>query len=105
MARAICEGAPKTARDDGRAYLIAEGSEAVAFNPTGTDAEGNQIGQLAVTGTVRGGAVSADRLVHIPGKGDFQVERVRQHASADEPREDMRRATLVVPSHKHKLNV
>ena len=75
LARAVCEAAPKTSRDDGRAYLLAEGGEAIAFNPTGIDAEGNAVGQLAVTGTVRGGAMSADRLVHIPGHGDFQIEQ------------------------------
>ena len=28
---------------------------------------------LALTGYIRGAAISADRLVHIPGLGDFQV--------------------------------
>jgi pre-rRNA-processing protein TSR1 len=31
---------------------------------------------LEVVGTVRGGCLSADRLVHIPGSGDFQVAQV-----------------------------
>ena len=30
-------------------------------------------GKLAVSGYVRGAPLSADRLVHIPGLGDFQV--------------------------------
>jgi len=33
-------------------------------------------GTLAVTGFVRGAALSANRLVHIPGWGDFQVDRI-----------------------------
>lgn len=35
--------------------------------------EAEQGGTLAVTGYVRGGAIGADKLVHIPGWGDFQV--------------------------------
>ena len=32
--------------------------------------------KLALTGYVRGGVISADRLVHISGLGDFQVDRI-----------------------------
>jgi len=32
--------------------------------------------KLAVTGYVRGSSMSADRLVHIPGLGDFQVDKI-----------------------------
>ena len=38
--------------------------------------------KLALTGYVRGGVISADRLVHIPGLGDFQVDRI---VTAQEP--------------------
>ena len=38
--------------------------------------------KLAVTGYVRGGVISADRLVHIPGLGDFQVDKI---VTAQEP--------------------
>ena len=34
--------------------------------------------KLAVTGYVRGGVISADRLVHIPGLGDFLEGKVIQ---------------------------
>jgi len=37
---------------------------------------------LALTGYIRGAAISADRLVHIPGLGDFQVDRIM---TAQEP--------------------
>lgn len=75
LARQVCEAAPKTSRDDGRAYLVAEGSEGLVYAPTG-EVDGQEVGRLEVTGTIRGGTLSADRLVHIPGRGDFQVEEV-----------------------------
>jgi len=40
------------------------------------DDVGSGMGTLAVTGYVRGSALSANRLVHVPGWGDFQVERI-----------------------------
>lgn len=77
LARALCEAAPGgTKSDEGRAYLIAEGSEEVRWTPTGTREDGQETGRMEVVGTVRGGCLSADRLVHVPGKGDFQVEAV-----------------------------
>lgn len=72
LARALCEATPKTSRDDGRAYVVAEGSEGVRWI---AGEEGSE-GRLEITGTVRGGCLSADRLVHIPGEGDFQIEQV-----------------------------
>lgn len=36
----------------------------------------NGVGTLAVTGYVRGSSLSANRLVHVPGWGDFQVDRI-----------------------------
>ena len=55
---------------DRRGYLLAETWEA---------RDGDK---LALTGYVRGGVISADRLVHIPGLGDFQVDRI---VTAQEP--------------------
>ena len=43
-------------------------------------------GRLEVVGTVRGGCLSADRLVHLPGHGDFQLESVRsERLERDDP--------------------
>ena len=33
-------------------------------------------GMLSVTGIIRGAPLSANRLVHIPNYGDFQIEKV-----------------------------
>ncbi|ORY26891.1 putative ribosome biogenesis and assembly-related protein [Naematelia encephala] len=72
LARALCEAVPSTSRsDDARAYMVAEGSDGVRWTEA---ADGN--GHLEVVGTVRGGCLSADRLVHLPGYGDFQVESI-----------------------------
>ena len=49
---------------DRRGYLLRETLEA---------GDGDK---LALTGYVRGGVISADRLVHISGLGDFQVDRI-----------------------------
>lgn len=78
LARALCEAAPSGLKDESRAYLVAEDG-AVRWTAADGDvvAEGEEpTGRLEITGTVRGGALSADRLVHIPGHGDFQVESV-----------------------------
>ncbi|OCF41173.1 pre-rRNA-processing protein TSR1 [Kwoniella heveanensis CBS 569] len=84
LARALCEAAPGgTKSDEGRAYIVAEGSssssgaDSVRWTSNGLLGEvGEERGRLEVVGTVRGGALSADRLVHIAGKGDFQVEAI-----------------------------
>jgi pre-rRNA-processing protein TSR1 len=52
---------------------VAEGSDGVKWIE-GEDGKGT----LQVVGTVRGGCLSADRLVHIPGVGDLQIESVCQ---------------------------
>jgi pre-rRNA-processing protein TSR1 len=72
LARALCEAAPSGSRDDTRAYLVAEGSNSVRWTPSASE----DLGRLEVIGTVRGGSLSANRLVHIPGHGDFQVESI-----------------------------
>lgn len=77
LARSICEDLPAGARsssasgrgNDGRGWIVAE---EVAWQSKEGD-----VGTLSVTGTIRGGRLSADRLVHIPGWGDYQLEAIR----------------------------
>ncbi|KAF8710847.1 Ribosome biogenesis protein tsr1, partial [Rhizoctonia solani] len=69
-ARALCEGVPRTGPAsaswrDGRSWIAAEN----------VDWEEN--GELRITGVVRGSALTANRLVHIPSLGDFQISKVR----------------------------
>lgn len=75
LARALCEAAPGGTRhnEDVRAYMVAEGSGGVNWTAS---ADNEDSGRLEIVATVRGGRLSADRLVHIPGRGDFQVESV-----------------------------
>ncbi|KAJ2083901.1 ribosome biogenesis protein tsr1 [Coemansia sp. RSA 988] len=55
---------------DSRPYLMAE---SVQFEPSMDDP---QVGRLALTGYLRGANISANRLVHIPNFGDFQIEQI-----------------------------
>jgi pre-rRNA-processing protein TSR1 len=64
LLRSLCTTTPKGIhwRDD-RSYLVAE---AVRYEDE----------KLVVSGIVRGRGLKADRLVHIQGYGDFQIEKV-----------------------------
>ncbi len=64
--RTLCQKFPKsiTWRDQ-RGWLVA-------------DAVSWQDGALCVDGIVRGAGFQANRLVHIPGFGDFQIERIER---------------------------
>ncbi|CAE7217809.1 unnamed protein product [Rhizoctonia solani] len=75
-ARALCEGVPRTGPAsaswrDGRAWMVAE------------DVDWEESGELRITCVVRGTALSANRLVHIPSLGDFQISKV--HLSRSPP--------------------
>jgi pre-rRNA-processing protein TSR1 len=63
--RALSEGKPEDVKwRDGRAYIV---GESVEWDD----------GTLKVTGIVRGSGFSANRLVHIPNFGDYQISKVR----------------------------
>ena len=62
--RLLCEGKPNDARwRENRSYIL---GEEVAWSED----------VLRVTGYVRGSQLSPDRLVHIPGHGDYQIQCV-----------------------------
>ncbi|KZP34405.1 ribosome biogenesis protein tsr1 [Athelia psychrophila] len=62
--RAIAEGKPGEVRwREGRAWVLGESAEWAD-------------GVLSVTGVVRGALLSANRLVHIPNYGDFQISKI-----------------------------
>jgi pre-rRNA-processing protein TSR1 len=62
--RALAEGKPTDVRwREGRAWVLGETAEW-------------EDGTLKVTGIVRGAPLSANRLVHIPNYGDFQISKV-----------------------------
>lgn len=104
LARALCEGVPLASQGakralgagasavggdkgrgrDGRAWLVAEENDMRAGETSGggvfwqpsEDEPESEKGTLHVTGTIRGGRLSADRLVHIPGWGDYALDRI-----------------------------
>lgn len=62
--RALSEGKPEDVRwREGRAWVLGEKSEW-------------EDGIMKVTGTVRGALLSANRLIHLPNFGDFQIDKV-----------------------------
>ncbi|OSD06969.1 ribosome biogenesis protein tsr1 [Trametes coccinea BRFM310] len=62
--RALCEGKPSDVKwREGRSYILAEKVDWAD-------------GMLSVTGVVRGAHLSANRLIHLPNFGDFQVAKV-----------------------------
>ncbi|KAK6203051.1 uncharacterized protein RJT21DRAFT_93649 [Scheffersomyces amazonensis] len=71
--RTICQKFPKSITwRDSRGWLIAD-------HATWVESEsepGN--GELIVEGTARGTGFNANRLVHIPGYGDFQINKIEQ---------------------------
>ncbi|KZT57541.1 ribosome biogenesis protein tsr1 [Calocera cornea HHB12733] len=75
-ARALCEGKPKDVawRRD-RTWVLAEDVRWDAGE--GMSGEGEVVvGTLKVTGVIRGGSLSANRLIHIPNFGDYQIEKI-----------------------------
>ncbi|KAJ3404033.1 hypothetical protein HDU80_003377 [Chytriomyces hyalinus] len=70
FARNVSGTIPKgTVWRDRHSYVISEGVEFVE----GEDAE---FGTLKVTGHVRGERLNANRLIHIPGFGEFQIQKI-----------------------------
>ncbi|KAF8327580.1 uncharacterized protein EI90DRAFT_3067300 [Cantharellus anzutake] len=88
--RSLCEGLPANARwRDGRMWLVADANEgygssipSLSWEPnlqeTGAAEhdDGEPRGTLSVIGTIRGAPLSANRLIHIPNYGDFQIDKV-----------------------------
>ena len=67
--RSLCEGKPSDVRwREKRSYMLGED---VAWSE----------GVLRVTGYIRGSQLSPDRLVHIPGHGDYQIQCVSTTSS------------------------
>lgn len=77
--RALTQQFPKGIQwRDSRSYLLADRAwyEETSSSTTG--------GLIAVEGVVRGKKLNPDRLVHLPGVGDFQIERISSVGSNDD---------------------
>ena len=68
--RTICTAAPRGIRwRDERSWMVIE-------NVEWPDSADETIDNVTMTGVVRGKGLKADRIVHIPGWGDFQVNSI-----------------------------
>ncbi|SPO24200.1 related to TSR1 - protein involved in 20S rRNA accumulation [Ustilago trichophora] len=91
LLRTLATATPKrVAWRDFRAWMVSEGAEWEASSEeqqqNGDNANGNDLGglngadaqrgTLKVQGWIRGAPMSADRLIHLPDFGDFQVDRI-----------------------------
>lgn len=73
--RSLCTQNPRGIRwRDARSYLLAE---EVRWD--------EKEGSVVVAGTVRGKGLKADRLVHIPGHGDYQIEKICAWSHDEKP--------------------
>ncbi|KAH7904026.1 NUC121 domain-containing protein, partial [Hygrophoropsis aurantiaca] len=76
VVRALAEGRPDVRSwRDGRPWLLADDLAWIPAEDHLLDSTDDTLGTLAVTGIVRGAPLSANRLVHIPAFGDFQIEK------------------------------
>ncbi|TFK53482.1 DUF663-domain-containing protein [Heliocybe sulcata] len=96
--RALCEGKPEEVRwREGRAWML---GESVEFEER--DGRAETSGTMRVTGVVRGAALSANRLIHLPGWGDYQVEKITsaplpRHSKIGDAGMDIEPTTLAEP--------
>lgn len=73
--RNLCQKFPRGVQwRDSRGYMVANEVDFIE-----RDAE---FGELVIAGTVRGIGFHANRLVHIPDMGDFQISRIEKTASS-----------------------
>lgn len=89
--RTLCQKFPKSITwRDSRGWLVADD---VAWDRTE--------GLVKLEGTVRGIGFNANRLVHIPGHGDFQIERIerihRNDVESFSPTEDQETLEALAP--------
>ncbi|KAF8160681.1 ribosome biogenesis protein tsr1 [Crassisporium funariophilum] len=89
--RALAEGKPADVRwKEGRSWVLGESVEW-------------EEGVLKVTGVVRGAVLSANRLVHLPNFGDFQISKItsapslRQSRTSNAPSMDVEPVVLAEP--------
>lgn len=69
--RNLCQKFPRQISwRDQRGYLVSDNIDFVE--------KSEEMGSLVVQGTVRGVGFNANRLIHIPGLGDFQVETIQK---------------------------
>ncbi|KAG6900730.1 hypothetical protein C0993_003756 [Termitomyces sp. T159_Od127] len=84
--RALSEGKPTDVRwREGRSWILGETTEW-------------EDGQMKVTGVVRGSSLSANRLVHLPNFGDFQIAKILSAALPRHPKSGQTEAMDTEPA-------
>ncbi|KAJ9474379.1 Ribosome biogenesis protein TSR1 [Pseudozyma hubeiensis] len=85
LLRTLATATPKrVAWRDFRAWMVSEGAEWEASTDAHSNGNGDvngfsqdaERGTLKVHGWIRGAPMSADRLIHLPDYGDFEVDRI-----------------------------
>lgn len=70
VVRSLCTATPKGIRwRDDRSWMLIE-------NVKWPESQADVVDDVVVTGVVRGKGLKADRLVHVPGWGDFQIDSI-----------------------------
>ncbi|GMG20803.1 unnamed protein product [Ambrosiozyma monospora] len=77
LLRTICQKFPKSITwRDSRGWLVADKLDWINGGSSGSGS--NIDGELAVEGVARGIGFNPNRLIHLPGFGDFQVARIEK---------------------------
>ncbi|GME82527.1 unnamed protein product [Ambrosiozyma monospora] len=77
LLRTICQKFPKSITwRDSRGWLVADKLDWINGGASGSGS--NIDGELAVEGVARGIGFNPNRLIHLPGFGDFQVARIEK---------------------------
>ena len=77
-----------------RPYVLIEHVGFEVTHGGGGDGDGgNAVGVLAVTGHIRGAAMWADQIVHLPGHGEFLIDSIHAAAPATSGHDGMLRFT------------
>lgn len=81
LVRSICTASTKGIRwRDDRSWMLVEN---INWAP---QVEGSSVSNVTLTGTIRGKSLNADRLVHVPGWGDYQINSIKQQAAQGQKR-------------------
>lgn len=73
--RILCQKFPRGVQwRDSRGYMVASEIDFIERDP--------EYGELVVEGTARGVGFNANRLIHIPDMGDFQITRIEKLSSS-----------------------
>lgn len=92
LLRNICQKVPKGIHwRDNRGYLLADKLDKVHINEVES--------VLTIDGIVRGTGFNVNGLIHLPGFGDFQIEKIEKMISRSSDND------IILPTNRESLNV